>query len=61
MKYPQYMIKLGTLPQQLLTVRYPSNVVAVGERCEVQELENGPWVPCVITDIRLGVVFVDRM
>lgn len=53
------VVKLGTHGSQELKVKgeFP---LQVGARCEVQEMVNGPWIPCIVTDLRAGVVFLDR-
>lgn len=53
-------LKLGTHGVANLLVRFKERQLHVGARCEVQEVLNGPWIPCIVTDIREGVVFVDR-
>jgi hypothetical protein len=54
------VVKLGTHGSASLPVRFAEKKLQVGGRCEVQERENGRWIPCRVTDIREGVVFVER-
>jgi FKBP-type peptidyl-prolyl cis-trans isomerase 2 len=54
-------VKLGTHGVANMSVRFKGEArLQIGARCEVQEMENGRWIPCVVTDIRGGVVFLDR-
>ena len=53
-------VKLGTHGVANLSVRFKERRLEIGARCEVCEAPNGRWIPCLVTDIREGVVFVDR-
>jgi hypothetical protein len=53
------VVKLGTHGSQELKVKAEFPLV-VGARVEVQEMTAGPWIPGCVTDIRVGVTFIDR-
>jgi hypothetical protein len=54
------IVKLGTHGSASMMVRFKDRQLHKGARCEVQELPGGRWIPCIVTDIREGVVFLDR-
>lgn len=53
-------VKLGTHPVMNLTIRFAERQLQIGSRCEVQEMLNGRWITGRVTDIREGVIFVER-